>query len=565
MRAGLVRPHDWSAIPVTWHRIRLLSSGVAGAAVLIAVVTTFARVAGFGRTVVFSQTVGDNCLGTAYVTANQLPNILFEIVIGGALAGMVVPVLAAAAERGDREHVRRTASALVTWVVLASVPLTLLLAALSVPAMALMLGGGGGCEPEALLTLSVRFLLVFTPQIMFYGLAAVLYGILQAHRRFLAPALAPLVSSLVVIAAYIAFVPLGGAYRDRIADLPLDAELTLSVGTTAGVVAMFATAFVPVARLRLGLRPTLAFPPGVARRVRGLAVAALLPLVAMQLSMLLALTLANRGGGEGAAVQYSYAWSLFTLPYGVVAIPIATSAFTTLSVRHSKRDGPGYNAVLAMSSRATLLVTAALATALAAAAGPVAQVFARSDPAPLERALLTYAPGIAGFGLIALLGKALYASHHGRPAALAQIAGWLVAMAANAVLVALAPRDWAVAALGAGTSLGLSLAALLLLAAALRAHGRDAFAGLGRAALAVLLGAGLGYACGASVVHLFEVTGLWSNVGVGLLGGAVTLAVFGAVAAVIDGRAVRAALTRRMNTPGTRAPDRDEGGEGTHE
>ena len=51
--------------------------------------------------------------------------------------------------------------------------------------------------------------MVFAPQILLYGLAVVLYGILQAHRRFTAPALAPVLSSLVVIAAYLAFVPLG--------------------------------------------------------------------------------------------------------------------------------------------------------------------------------------------------------------------------------------------------------------------------------------------------------------------------------------------------------------------
>ena len=74
---------------------------MAGAAILISVVTVVARAAGFGRTVVFAHTVGENCLGTAYVTANQVPTVLYEIVIGGALSGMVVPVLAAAACRGE--------------------------------------------------------------------------------------------------------------------------------------------------------------------------------------------------------------------------------------------------------------------------------------------------------------------------------------------------------------------------------------------------------------------------------------------------------------------------------
>ncbi|RCV54240.1 virulence factor MviN [Marinitenerispora sediminis] len=535
-----------------------MSAGVAGAAVLIAAVTLVARAAGFGRTFVFSQTVGDNCLGTAYYTANQLPNVLFEIVIGGALSGMVVPVLAAAAERGDRAEVRRTASALVTWVVLLAVPLSLLLAAAAGPAMALMLGAGAGCDLAELRGLSVRFLLVFAPQIVCYALAAVLYGVLQAHRRFLAPALAPLLSSLVVMSAYVAFVPLSGGHRDDLARLPVAAELVLSVGTTAGVVALLLTALVPAARLRLRLRPRLAFPPGVAARVRTLAFAALLPLVAMQLSLLLAVALANRGGGGGAVVLYQYAWSLFTLPYGVIAVPIATSAFTTLSVRHAAGDRDGYTAVVAASSRACVVTTAAVATALAAAAGPLAEVFAAGDPAVLRRALLAFAPGIVGFGLVALLSRALYASGHGRPAAVAQVAGWLVVMAAAAGLVAALPSGWAVAGIGAGTSVGLSLAAVLLVAAVAQAHGRAAFAGLARVLVAAALGATCGYAAGAAVPPALDATGLWPNAGAGLLAGAVGIAVYGALAALIDGRAVRAAVTRRAAPS---APD----SEATHE
>ncbi|GAB3212151.1 murein biosynthesis integral membrane protein MurJ [Marinactinospora thermotolerans] len=546
---------------MSWDRIRRLSAGVAGAALLIAVVTAFARVAGFGRTVVFSQTVGTNCLSTAYVTANQVPNVLFEVVIGGALSGMVVPVLAAAAERGDREHVRRTASALVTWVLLAAVPLALVLAAVATPAMTLMLGHPRGCDHDAVLALTVRFLLVFAPQIVFYGLAAVFYGILQAHRRFLAPALAPLLSSLVVITAYLAFVPLGAAYRDDIAGLPAAAELTLSLGTTAGVVALFLTALVPLLRLRLGLRPTLRFPPGVARTARSLGLAALLPLIAMQLSMLVAIMLANRGGGAGAAALYNYAWALFTLPYGVVAVPIATSAFTTLSVRHAEGDQEGYNAILSVGARATLVITAGLATALAAAARPVAEVFAPGEPAPLELALLTYAPGIVGFGLVALLSRALYAAHHGRSAAAAQVMGWLVVSTAGAALVLVAPERGAVAALGAGTSLGLSLTAVLLAVAVARVNGRAAFAGLGRGLPAALLGAGVGYLAGASLTGALDADGLWGNVGVAALGGVAALAGFGAVAMLIDRRAVRAAITRRVAPPGKESPDTQDTGD----
>src|ERR1700689_1640406 len=61
---------------------------------MIGGVTVLARLGGFGRQVVFAHTVGTTCLGTAYTTANMVPNIIYDIVLGGALSSVVVPVLA---------------------------------------------------------------------------------------------------------------------------------------------------------------------------------------------------------------------------------------------------------------------------------------------------------------------------------------------------------------------------------------------------------------------------------------------------------------------------------------
>ncbi|HLU98125.1 MAG TPA: lipid II flippase MurJ [Thermobifida alba] len=531
-------------------RARRAGISVAGAAVLIGAVTVVARVAGFGRTVVFAQTVGENCLGTAYVTANQVPTVLYEIVIGGALSGMVVPLLADAARRDDTDHVRRTASALVTWVVVAAVPLGTLLAVAAEPIAVALLAGTRECGGADLLALAARFLAVFAPQVLFYGLAAVLYGVLQAHRRFLAPALAPLVSSLVVICAYLAFVPLRSGATDARA-LSTAAELVLSAGTTAGVAALFLTALVPVLRMRLGLRPTLSFPPGVGARARSLAAAALLPLVAMQVTLLVSMWLANHGGGGGTGVLYSYAWALFTLPYGVVAVPIATSAFTALAEYHGQRDRAGYDRVLAVGTRACLIAVSGAAVALAAAAAPLARLFADEQAGVLAAALPAYAPGVVAFGVTALLSRALYAVHRGRLAATAQVAGWAVAAGASAAAVALCPPEQTVAALGAGTSLGLGTGAVLLGAAVLRVRGRAAFASLGRTAAACALGAAVGYGCGAGAAALLPADSAVAAAVAALLGGAVAVLGHGTAVAAVDAAALRAVLTRRIGAADT--------------
>ena len=179
------------------------------------------NIVGFGRQLVFAHTVGTTCLGTAYATANQVPNIVYDVVLGGVLTTALVPVLAGPAARrvgaapdpGAATETSQIASALLTWTVLLLAPVSLLIALAAGPLATVLLAGAPRCAHAAMVAVSTQMLVVFAPQILLYGLAVVLYGILQAHRRFTAPALAPVLSSLVVIAAYLAFVPLSHGYQ----------------------------------------------------------------------------------------------------------------------------------------------------------------------------------------------------------------------------------------------------------------------------------------------------------------------------------------------------------------
>ena len=98
---------------------------IAGAAALITALTVVSRLAGFARTFVFLHTVGRQDLANIYNAANTIPNIVFELVAGGALASLVVPLLAGAVAAGDTERVNAVASGLLTWVLTLLVPLAL--------------------------------------------------------------------------------------------------------------------------------------------------------------------------------------------------------------------------------------------------------------------------------------------------------------------------------------------------------------------------------------------------------------------------------------------------------
>ncbi|MGY1840129.1 MULTISPECIES: murein biosynthesis integral membrane protein MurJ [unclassified Modestobacter] len=536
---------------------RRVATGVAGAALLISVLTLLARVVGFGRTVVFTNTVGADSTGDTYQAANNVPNIVFEVVAGGALASLVVPMLAGGIAAGDREQVRRTASALLGWTLLLLVPLAVLVAVLARPIAVLLLGGDAGDPGQV--DLAARFLLVFAPQVVLYGIGVVLTGVLQAHRRFAGPAIAPLLSSLVVATAYLLFAALDGSRE--VDTLSTAAELVLGVGTTLGVVALACSLLVPMRGLGLRLRPTLRFPVGAAPRVRRLALAGVLTLAGQQLVAVVAIRLANTDAPDGTLVVYFAGLTLFLLPWAAVAVPLATSVYPGLSEAAERGDEPAYRRALAPATVLVLVGSAVAAAGLVAVSGPMARVFLASgddtgSALALQPAIVAFAPGLLGYGLVALLSRALYARGLWRAPTVCVAGGWLVAVLADLLLSAALPSGDRALALAAGHTVGVTVAGLALLAVTARVAGADALAGVARAGTAAVAAAVLGGAAGLTTARLLGADpvpdGVPTALGSGVVAGAVVLVVAGAI---IMGTARRPLLAA---VAGLRGPVRQE-------
>ena len=538
---------------------------------MIGVITVLARLVGFGRQVVFAHTVGTTCLGTAYTTANMVPNIIYDIVLGGALSSVVVPVLAGpardaapggAAGRGEggaaAESARRISSALLTWTVLLLVPVSAALALAAHPIVTVLLSHSSGCPRAVMAGVGARMLIVFAPQVLLYGLAVVLYGILQSYRRFYGPALAPLLSSLVVIGAYAAFGAIGGEYvfGNRLHELPPLSEYLLSGGTTLGVLALVATALFPARRLGLRLRPMLRFPPGVGARVRRLALAGVFTLVAQDASAAVVIVLSNRYGSTGALVIYGFAWAVFMVPFAVLAVPIATSAFPALSAGADARPevavGGDFDETAAISTRAVMVASWLGTAVLVGARWPLARVFESHDvrgASILALALAAFAPGLIGYGVSANLSRVLYARGRNRAPALAIGGGWLLVIAADLVIVPIAAPRNVVPALGLGMSFGLTVSGLALLILVWRDRGALALRGVSRAFLAGLAGAAAGAAAGSVLAGALEAPGFLVNVGTSVLVTLVVIVVFAAVAGSIDFGDLRATVARLRARP----------------
>src|ERR1700761_1469826 len=390
-----------------------MARGIARGALIVASLTAFSRVLGLVRTVVFSQTVGSGCLGTAYTTANQVPNLIVELAIGGGPSPAMVPVLARAAQQSAadpqaKSHVERVSSALLTWSVLILLPVTaaVALAATQISQLLNPVNPNAACNHGDMISVTSFMLVSFAPQVVLYGLSGVLGGLLQAYRKFTAVSLAPVLGNVVTITAFLVFGSID--HSAPLASTPEGAELVLAIGTTMNIGMMVLVTLPSVWRLGLRWRPTFRFPPGVFGRAGGLALVGLLEFVAADIYSVVTIDLANGHGQTGALVLVNYANLVFAAMCSVLPLAIITSTFPVLAAS----TGDEFDRTSAGSTRAVVLMCWLSTAVMIAVAVPAAHVLVHdnsSQVTQLTEGFLLFAPGVSGYGLVVNLSRVLFA------------------------------------------------------------------------------------------------------------------------------------------------------------
>jgi len=228
----------------------------------------------------------------------------------------------------------------------------------------------------------------------------------------------------------------------------------------------------------------------VARRAGGLALVGFGELVAVELTSVVAIVLANGREDTGAVVLFNYA-SVFTSVSSVLAMSVVTSAFPVLSAR----EGPAFDRTSAGSTRAVLLLSWLGTAVIAAIAIPAAHVLAtQPNQVPqLIQAFALFAPGIAGTAVITNLSRVMFAIGRLKVAAAALAGSWLLVIVADVVLAEIVPARLL------GNTIGQTLVAIPMVILTRRICGRAAVQGVSHAALAGLAAGVAGAAVGVAV------------------------------------------------------------------
>ncbi|GAA1115550.1 MULTISPECIES: murein biosynthesis integral membrane protein MurJ [Nocardiopsis] len=403
--------------------------GLARSSALMALGTTASRLTGFTRTLVLAAALGTQLLGDAYNTANTLSFIVYDLLIGGLMASVIVPFLVRR-RATDPDGGRATEHRLLTCAILFLTLITTLAVLAAEPLIGLYAGGFTPAQHEVAVLFG-RFLLV---QILFIGLSGLTSAMLNARQRFAAPAWTPVFNNAVIITVGLTFLWLAGPHRTP--ETITQAELTLlGVGTAAGAAAqalllqyaLWRTGF--RWRLRLDLKGS-----GLGEALRAAGWMFVL-VCTMQAGFLLTANLANRAGavavqndGVGAGLSaYNYAYQLFQLPYAIIAVSVITVLLPRMSAHAVDRDWAQVRSDFSRGLRVSSVLLVPLALALVVYAQPLCvAVFARgstsiADAQVIASVLTVFALGLVPFTAYQLLLRVFYATGDTRTPALLAI------------------------------------------------------------------------------------------------------------------------------------------------
>lgn len=304
---------------------------VGRSAAMMSGLVIISRITGFMRTWAQAIGLGATMTASAFTVANNLPNQLYELVMGGMLVTAFLPVYVSAKKRAGREGATAYASNLLSLVVL-------LMGVLAVAAFAfaeqVIWTQSFSASEEFDAGLSVYFFRFFAVSIVLYALSSIISGVLNAERDYLWSTAAPIANNVVTTASFLAY----GLLVDKDPQIAL---LTLAVGSPLGVLSQVLMQVPALLRHGVRLRLRIDLHDPCLRETVSIGAPTLIVTLVSFATTSIQTNCALSATASGASIAY-YARMWYMLPYSVFAIPITTAMFTELSTSVARDDLPSF-------------------------------------------------------------------------------------------------------------------------------------------------------------------------------------------------------------------------------
>ncbi len=374
--------------------------GVAGNAAIVAAAFVLSRVLGLVREILIAARFGTGPDYDAYVAAFRIPDLLFLVVMSGAFGSAFIPVFGGLLARGDRARAWR----------LANTVLTLALVMLAVASLLTFLLAGwlirtlvapGLAPPQQELATDLTRLLLLSPLLL--GLGAAGKGMLEAQNAFTVAALAPVLYNLGIILGALFLAPSYGPFG-------------LAIGVIGGALGHAGIQFLELLRRGWRFAPTLDLRTEGLGQVGRLMAPRILGQAAFQINMIVLTNFASRLG-ERHVSALNYAFQLFMLPHGVLALSLSTVIFPLMTRQFAVGDLHGMRRTFQQALSPLLFLTIPATLGLLLFRTSIVQVlfqfgaFSASSTELVAAALGYFAPGLVAFAVVEAVTRVFYAMH----------------------------------------------------------------------------------------------------------------------------------------------------------
>ncbi|MCW2542070.1 MAG: MviN-like protein [Frankiales bacterium] len=380
----------------------------------MAVASLVSRATGFVRNAAIAAAVGSglHSVGDAYGLANTLPNMVYELLLGGVLTSVIIPILVKAQQEdadGGEAYTQRLLS-----IAIAGLGTATLVAVLAAPW--LIAGFGGPAQFQSVAALWATLLL---PEIFFYGLGAMFAAILNTKHVYGWPAWAPVMNNIITIAAAALFAFVPGPHALSTGNISNAQILVLGIGTTLGIVAQALVLIVPLRRSGFHWKWRFRASSNEAGRMaefRALALWVLGYVVISQVGVVVINRVANQQGGVAI---FANADLLFQVPYGILGVSLLTALMPRMSRAAARGDSDEVLSDLRLGARLSAVALVPISAGLivfgpAFTGAILLGRFSESNARLTGVALAAGAFGLLPFAFVMLQQRVFYAMRDAR-------------------------------------------------------------------------------------------------------------------------------------------------------
>jgi len=389
----------------------------------MAIASLVSRITGFIRSALLAAALGFTAVGDAYNSANSFPNMVYELLLGGVLSSVLIPLIVHAQER-DSDNGDGYTQRLLS-ITTAALGVATLVAVAAAPLLASLFVDAG---PKRDLTSVWATLLL--PEIFFYGVGALYVAVLNTRQVYGPGAWSPVLNNVIVIGTIVAFWLTPGPTEHGLTPQSITTTqiVVLGLGTTLGIVAQ-SLVLVPALK-RTGFKWLWRFrakPNEMGRfgEVASLAGWVIGYAAASQLGLTILLKIANKH--VGGVTSFTYADLLFQMPYGIIGVSLLTALMPRMSRAAARSNHAGVIRDLSLGARLSavaLLPVTAILMVLGPSLGTMLFSYHANDPAKGARtgsALAWSAFGLVPFAFVMLQLRVFYAMRDARTPTLINI------------------------------------------------------------------------------------------------------------------------------------------------